>query len=156
MQSLVGVLNFAQACLYEGRLFFSRILNFLKEITEKGRHKIPKSLQQDIAWWRKFMIEYNGVSMIQAGNWDRPDSQILTDSSLLGIGGYHHGRYFSLELTSEIKTVAELINECKLYAIVIACRLWLPLLKGKNILLYCDNQSTGRIVNTGRSGVPFP
>ena len=50
IQSLVGVWSFASSCIHQSRSFFSRILNFLGEIPETGKHKILSHVQKDINW----------------------------------------------------------------------------------------------------------
>ena len=52
VQSLVGVLSFASSCIQQGRAFFSRILNFLREMPLTGKSKIPEDVRKDISWWR--------------------------------------------------------------------------------------------------------
>ena len=41
-QSLVGKLNFAATTVHAGRLFFSRVLNFLRTIPAKGNEEFRK------------------------------------------------------------------------------------------------------------------
>ena len=52
VQRLVGVLSFASSCIRQGHPFFSRILNFLREMPKKGSVKIPLEVKKDINWWK--------------------------------------------------------------------------------------------------------
>ena len=50
LQSLAGLLNFAARCVRSGRVYLSRILNFLRVIHKTGFHRIPRDTQLDIKW----------------------------------------------------------------------------------------------------------
>ena len=52
VQSLVGVLSFAASCIRQGRPFFSRILNFLREMPSRGYKLVPDEVKKDIVWWK--------------------------------------------------------------------------------------------------------
>ena len=45
LQSLAGSLNFSARCVRSGRIYLSRILNFLRSIPVTGQHKIPRETQ---------------------------------------------------------------------------------------------------------------
>ena len=64
IQSLVGVLHFASSCIHQDKSFFSRILNFLREMPEIGKHKIPSDVKKDINCWRLVVPKFNGISYI--------------------------------------------------------------------------------------------
>ena len=55
LQSLLGKLQFAAGCVRPGRIFVSRLLNFLRTTKESGSFVIPPDARADIAWWQKFM-----------------------------------------------------------------------------------------------------
>ena len=48
VQSIVGSLSFCASCIPEGRLFFFRILSFLKSFQGKGYRKILNSVRKDL------------------------------------------------------------------------------------------------------------
>ena len=73
VQSLVGVLSFVSSCIRQARPFFSRVLNFLREMQNRGT-KIPVEVRKDIAWWKEIAPLYNGVSCIPVDFWSKPDS----------------------------------------------------------------------------------
>ncbi len=152
LQSLIGVLSFAAGVVRPGRIFFSRALNFLREMTNLQQDEgmdIPESVQKDIEWWVKFAPTFNGVSIIPPLEWERPDSVFSTDASLQKIGGFNfvNGQYFKCDIPERVIECAKHINGFEIYAIMIACRLWGSSLTGKNLLLYCDNASTVDVVN---------
>jgi hypothetical protein len=64
LQSLLGKLNFVAQCVKPGRIFISRLLNWLREISDKGSFCIPLDLKIDLLWWNTFLPLYNGVSIM--------------------------------------------------------------------------------------------
>ena len=64
VQSIVGSLSFCASCIPEGRLFFSRILLFLKSFKGKGYMKIPNSVRKDLNWWHVLALSFNGIAAI--------------------------------------------------------------------------------------------
>ena len=93
LQSLAGSLNFAARCVRSGRVYLSRILNFLRTITGAGLHRIPRDTQRDIKWWKEFFPLYNGVSLILNNDWSEPDKVLASDSCLTGGGAYTQKSY---------------------------------------------------------------
>ena len=61
LQVLLGELHFVACCVRPGRVFVSRLLNFLPETPPMGKVSIPAEARKDVAWWLKFMPLYNGV-----------------------------------------------------------------------------------------------
>ena len=49
VQQLVGLLNFAAGCVKPGRIYFSRILNFLRSI-KRSKARIPEEVKLDVQW----------------------------------------------------------------------------------------------------------
>ena len=96
LQSLVGKLNIVAACVRPGRIFISRLLNWLREIYGKDSHEIeiPEEVRKDLNWWDRFLVAYNGISIMIYDDWSSPDEIFSTDAYLTGIGGYFQGAYF--------------------------------------------------------------
>jgi len=56
IQSLIGKLNFIASCLRPGRIFISRIKNFLREFkNEDCILDVNLELKQDLFWWSEFL-----------------------------------------------------------------------------------------------------
>jgi hypothetical protein len=49
--------------------------------------KIPKYVKLDLVWWSKFLIIYNGVSVMFLQDFSTPDCILSCDSTLAGCGG---------------------------------------------------------------------
>ena len=146
VQSIVGSLSFCASCILEGRLFFSRILAFLKSFKGKGYRKILVSVRKDFNWWHGFAQSFNGISAIPSLEWSTPDSVFSTDACLTGGGGWNNKNYFHFQFPQDIIDAAKYINHFELYTILIAVRIWKDNLAGLNILINCDNETTVQIL----------
>ena len=97
VQKLTGLLNFACRCVRSGRVYLSRILNFLRTLPKFGKRQVPQSVREDVKWWLEFAHNFNGVTLIPEHDWSLPDAKVSSDSCLSGGGG---GRLFSREVFS--------------------------------------------------------
>ena len=156
LQRLVGKLNFASSTVRAGRLFFSRILDFMKSTPKHGVKGLTGDLKLDIRWWALFLDEFNGISCIQSEIWSEPDAVISTDSTLTGVGGFCDGEYFHADIPAEIRNQKGVhINELECAAVMVALKIWSNRLQGLSILMFCDNESTVSVVNSGRARNSF-
>ena len=156
IQSLLGKLNFAASTVRAGRVFVSRLINTLKQFPEKGHKRLDKDLKKDIEWWYQFMEEFDGITIMPPIDWNAPDTVISSDSSLQGCGGWAEGDAFHCQFPDWLNNRTDMhINEKELMAFVIALKIWKHKVKNKNLLAYCDNETTVAIVNTGKANNRF-
>lgn len=163
VQSLIGKLNFCASVVRSGRLFFSRILTFLKSMTDRGFHSIPPEVVMDIRWWIRFVEHFNGVSCIPDQLWLKPGFVFSTDACLQGAGGWapalegtDEHECFTVPFPDSLLARKEVaINELEAVALLLGIRVWGSRCRGKRILVSCDNQATVSIVNTGRAQNTF-
>ena len=102
------------------------------------------------------MDEFNGISIIPQYNWEAPDRVISTDACLLSCGGYSDGSYFHADFPEWLlKDKRVKINELEAVTLVVAIKIWCTKIRNKSILMYCDNQTTVDIVNSGRASNEF-
>ena len=152
VQSLAGKLNFLCITVRAGRVFMARILDFLREFRGSDRTlQVSAWLKQDVRWWKKFMVTFDGITMFPESRWSRPDAFFSTDSCLTGCGGWAHGAFFHCTFPQKIAELKLAINELECLAIVVALKLWGPSYRDCNLLLYCDNHVTVDIINKGRA-----
>ena len=107
-------------------------------------------------WWLTFAEQYNGTSLILEAGWSCPDAIIATDSCLhvSGAGGVFHRTPTSLEFF-HYPTPTEVlhwdITTLELQGLVVALKLWAPLLHRQRLILLCDNTASVYTINTGRA-----
>ena len=134
VQRLVGKLNFAAATVKSGRLFFSRILTYMKLLPKHGVRKIDSEVRKDISWWTHFIEQFNGVSFITEMQWRTVDSEISCDACLKGLGGFHEGEYYHCLVPRRFSKDKHIhINELECLAIVVALKVWAEKLTGMRI-----------------------
>ena len=151
VQQLAGLLNFACKCVKSGRVYLSRILNFLRILPKFGKRVIPSPVREDISWWQEFAPKFNGVSLITDKWWSKPDEVVSTDSCLDGGGTYFEGNFCHWKYPSAVLRQNWNINQLECLMLVMACKLWAPRLRRKKLVILCDNQISVLAVNSSSS-----
>lgn len=156
IQSLVGKLVFVSKCVRQSRVFIARILALLGKLRHNHHHaNLTAEFRKDLVWWRRFLREYNGVSMINTAQWTSPDEVFSTDACLAGCGGVCDGQYFHAVFPPFISEQTLDISSLELLTIVVALKLWGARWAGLRITVRCDNEAAVTVVNTGRCRNPF-
>ncbi|XP_070571747.1 uncharacterized protein [Ptychodera flava] len=152
IQSLIGKLSFAAKCVKPGRALLNRMLDLLRSLKRSSHHAyLNREFHADVLWWARFMRVYNGVTMINQAHWSRPDDIFSSDACLTGCGGCTSAHYFHAEFPSSILNLDLHINALELLAVTVATKLWGNEWGGKRIQVYCDNEATVTVINTGRT-----
>ena len=156
LQSLVGKLVFVSKCVRQSRVFIARILALLGKLRHNHHHaNLTAEFRKDLVWWRRFLREYNGVSMINIAKWTSPDQVFSTDACLAGCGGVCDDQYFRGVFPPFISEQNLDISSLELLTIVVALKLWGARWTGLRITVRCDNEAAVTVVNTGRCRNPF-
>ena len=153
-QSLLGKLSFAGNTVRAGRIFVSRLINEMKSFKEVGQNEISEWLKKDLKWWSEFMADFDGISLIPSYSWQAPGKTFTTDACLIGCGGWCKNSCFAAKFPDSIISSTS-INERETMGIIIGLKLWIHEVENSNVLVYCDNSSTGNIINTGRANNHF-
>ena len=80
----------------------SRMYDALPLIPDQGEVNISMEIRADIDWWKKFIEQYNGVSIMWMEPLCEQDYVFTTDACLTGIGGFYERNYFHKEIPKEI------------------------------------------------------
>ena len=152
LESLIGKLQFAARCVRAGRIFLARLINWLRNTTRTGTYHIPEQAKQDITWWKNFMKEYNGVSLIWLQEVPQPDQVMATDANLTGFGGISGQQYFKGRFPPNLK--GKNIAILELWAVFIGLQLWKEEFRGRYFWIKVDNEAVAIILNTGASRDP--
>ena len=122
VQRLVRLLNFAAHCVKPGRIYFSRVLNFLRNI---GKHAlVDEGTINDIHWWKVLANDFNGMSLIINDKWEEPSQMVHSDACLSGIGALTDLEFFHFALPAWCREIFTDINQIEWFAILIAVRVW--------------------------------
>ena len=156
LQSLVGKLVFVSKCIRQSRVFIARILALLGKLRHNHHHaNLTAEFRKDLVWWRCFLREYNGVSMINIAKWTSSDAVFSTDACLAGCGGVCDDQYFHGVFLPFISEQNLDISSLELLTIVVALKLWGARWTVLRITVCCDNEAAVTVVNTGRCRNPF-
>ena len=156
LQSLVGKLSFISSCVHASRVFIARLLNWLRQIHgTKPAQVIPEYVRKDLLWWKMFLPSFNGISMMLVEEWGKPDELFAYDACPSGCGGMMQSEYFHEEFPLSIAQLQMHINALELLTIVVALKIWENRLRGKKVLIYCDNMSSCKLINRGASKDEF-
>lgn len=150
MESIIGKLQFVCNCIRSGRLFLNRLLNFLRTMTRHRKYVLPQQAVKDVLWWEAALQQFPGTSLMWCEQFDEPDTILATDSSLKGAGGTCGLKYFRTAYPDFVRCNAT-IAHLELMALIIGIKVFLPQLKGKRLVVHCDNQAVAELINSGRA-----
>ena len=146
IESLMGKLFFVSSCVASSRVFTFRLMAFLRAFPNRRVHlKIPEAARRDAKWWRYFIREWNGVSLILDKSWSNIDEVIATDASLEAGGAYTEGEYFSEIFPASVSHFPIHIKE--FLTLLAAVKVWGKSWAKKRILIHCDNQNVCDSIN---------
>jgi len=143
----------------DGRIFVSRLLNWLRSAfpcNNTGNRnwifrKIPSEVLKDLKWWHFYLQTYNGITMMSINEWSKPDEHVSFDACLDGLGAIGSDKYFNAVFPSFIPDFHLHINSLELLTIVVSLKMWGKHFMGKKIVVYCDNEASVTVLNTGFS-----
>ena len=155
LESLIGKLAFVAKCVRPGRVFQSRLLEFLSGLPRRGKVLLTDDCRKDLRWWHRFLEQFNGVRMIPLGPWSQVDQVVASDACLTGCGALCVPQFFHALFPEAIVALRLHINELELLTLAVALKVWAPLLRGKRVKLHCDNQVSVEVLTHGRSKNKF-
>ena len=152
LQQLAGKLQFAAVCIRPGRVLLNRIYDAIANMDESVRYNIDIELRKDIIWWRIFMKDYNGRSIMWLPLQTKMNEMLATDACLQGAGGICENSYFHTRFPESLEVGKKYhIAHLEMIAIVVALKIWKDKLSKQKFLIGCDNQNVVAILTTGRT-----
>ena len=143
LESLIGQLNHACKLVRAGRSFLRRMIDLLHAVHRPPSSRTPIRLNQgfraDLAWWREFLVQWNGVSFLTPPA-SLPRTHLFTDASgSWGCAAWHGDAWFQVEWDSLSQSLS--IAEKELIPIILACQVWGSSWSGYQVVCHSDNQS---------------
>ena len=141
------MLNFACCVVPPGRAFLRRIIDLTRGLKyPHHRRWVTKEAKEDLLAWLKFIVSFNGKSVISDYWWlNSEEIHLFTDAS--GIG-------FGLILGNEwacagwpVKWQSKNITTKELFPNVLALKLWGSAIENKCIVFHTDNEAVVHIIN---------
>ena len=142
LRSLVGHLNHAAKVVRSGRTFYRRMLDLLHGIHPHRDPNAPIRLnagfRSDLAWWREFLIGWNGISFLPPPE-RLPRAEVTSDASgSWGCGAWHGNAWFQVQW--DARSCDLQIAAKELIPIILACATWGEGWRGQLVTCHCDNQ----------------
>ena len=70
LQSLISLLNFACCVVPPGRAFLRRIIDLTRGLKDPHHRRcVTKEAKEDLLAWLKFIVSFNGKSVISDNRW---------------------------------------------------------------------------------------
>ena len=151
LESLIGKLQFVAKCVRPGRVLISWLLNTLRCFPKVGAFPVPEEARKDIRWWWHFMPSYNGTSIMWLMDLLDSQAMFVTDTTLIGMGAVRHREFVALKFPEEVQNWCAHIAHKELWAILVACKIWVQEFTGSTLMVECDNIAVVQVLNTGRS-----
>ena len=147
VESLIGKLQFVAKCVKAGRIFLSRLINWIRGMDRKQEYSIPLEACKDIAWWGRCAQEFNGVSLMWLHSEPKVDEVIATDTCLIGYGGTYKNQYFRGKFPKELRN--KNIALLEILAVMVALKHWGHEVQGTYFWIHVDNEAVASVLNTG-------
>jgi hypothetical protein len=156
LQSLVGSLSFLCRAVPPGRAFLRRLIDMQRGVKQPWyKIRLTAGAKADLRMWAIFLKHFNGSAIFMDQSWlSDQDVQLFTDSSgAIGFGGFLDTDWFQGKWPQHVSKHS--IAWLELFPIVVAIVLWGNRLKGKRIILRCDNEAVVCIINKQTSKCPL-
>ena len=149
VESLIGKLQFMAKCIKAGRIFLSRLIQWIRGMKRNTDYTVPLEARRDITWWARCAEQFNGVSLLWLHKDPDTDVVLATDACLTGYGGTMGNQYFRARFPENVK--GKNIAYLEILAVMVALKLWGQALKGKYFWIHVDNEAVASVFNTGAS-----
>jgi len=154
LQRLIGRLNWAAHVVKGGRTFLRRIIDLMCSLKHKHHHtRLNKCAKADIMWWNNYIKIFNGTTFFIPKK--VVPSSVLTTYANSTMSSGKFGIYnFAYTWNIDFPSISPLLlNQKKLFAILLAARHWAKLWTGLHIIAYTDSNSVVHTVNSGTSTI---
>ena len=153
VESLVGKLQFASKFIRPVRIFISRMIGWLRTMNRHDNYTIPLTARKDLAWWRRFLSEYNGVSIMWLYKTPQADKVLSNDACPEGFGAICNGQFLQGFFPKHMKK--HNIAYLEMRAVIVALKTFASQLRGQYFLIQVDNEAVAQVLNSGASRDEF-
>ena len=148
VQSLVGHLCHACRVVRPGRRFLRGMFTAISHAKKSYHHvRLNAEFRADLEWWKTFLHQWNGMSMIRVQQEVR---QVWSDASgSWGCGAYLENKWFQLRWEDYPGFKDACIAAKELLPIVAAAAVWGAGWRGQRIQFNCDNMAVVSVLSSG-------
>ena len=161
--------------MHGGRTFLRRVIHCINKLKRPShRTRLSSQFHADILWWKKFLVTFNGRSMMLDF---RQPVYAQADASFLGFGAvcsddwfagswskclvsdFHNSRLYSAHCSHAGHAIdpslRSNINYLELFPILVAFRRWSPQWLDKRVIVETDNTQAMAVINNGTCRNPI-
>ena len=158
LQSLLGKLFWVSRVVQHSRTFMNRLLTQLRDMAGKPdsmKIKLTEDCRKDLLWWRCFVKEYNGVTMIEnteaiklslAQLLDKPFTVCAGDATPTGAGAWHGKHYWSRKLPLALQDTKVPIHVKEFLVVIVCIKLWGSQWSSQVVQIFCDNDAVCDVI----------
>lgn len=147
LQQLAGKLSWAATVVIGGRTYLQRVLDLLRPL-HKPHHKakLTAEFHADIQWWLHCLDTFNSTNIID----QKHTISLFTDACTKGGGILGPFGWYYIDWQLDTPHLApQHINIKETMAVIIALKLWAPVLQNHRVIIYTDNTTTRAHINKG-------
>ena len=149
LQSLLGHLSHAASVVRPGRIFTRNITEDMKRPRDPlQRTRLTAGARADLAWWRLFVSDWNGVDFFPGANPHLPSPTVTSDASgSWGCGAFLQGnwQWFQIQWPRSWEPLNIAVKE--LLPIVASAAVWGTNWAGRSVIFHCDNMAVVYALN---------
>ena len=162
LQSLLGKLFWVSRVVQHSRTFMGRLLSQLRDMSGKSDNikvKLSAECMKDLLWWKCFLKEYNGVTMIENNDavklslpqlLDNPFAVCVGDATLIAGGAWHGESYWSRPLPFNLQDHKIPVHVKEFLVVIVSTKIWGESWSGKVVQIFCDNDPVCDVVDGER------
>ena len=148
LQSLIGLLNFCNKVVSPGRTFLRRLIDLTKGVTLPSHHiRLNNEARADLACWKQFLHNFNGVKLIKKLPWITSRSvKLFSDASFKACAAVYGNQWFQIKFPESWQNIHIAAKE--LLPVMLAFKFWAQQLKGVNVIFLVDNLAIVQVLNS--------
>lgn len=162
LQRLTGLLNFLSRAIVPGRAFTRRFYYRMKGLRQHHHLRVDQTLKDDLPVWMRFLklprslcrpfVDFNQT--LRADELDfYSDASKSTERSAFGVVYQDSWAYGQFPLDIHQLEQAN-IQTLEMFAVTAGILLFANRLRGRRVIIFCDNQAVVHMINKGSSGCP--
>ena len=130
----------------------------------KQNKEISKTRKREDQWTAKdryklvvyILDSFDGVTIMPLAHWDGTNA-VFTNSCIKGCGGWSDGEAFHALFLEWIHNSCKIhIDELELLVFTVTLKIWTEKIRNRNVLAFCDNQTSVEAVNSEQQKMNFP
>ena len=166
LQSLLGKLFWVSRVVRHSRTFMGRLLSQLRDMSGKSdniKMKLSEDCRKDLLWWRCFLAEYNGITMIERDDaiklslpqlLDTPYKVCAGDATLTAGGAWHDQSYWSRKFPLSLQDSQIPVHIKEFLVVIVSTKIWGAAWSGRVVHMFCDNDPVCDVIEGERPSDP--